>query len=101
MTSLDGTFLVVNGDLLTTLDFGAMVDFHAAAQATATVGVYRRRVSESISGVLEMADDDVTRMTSRSRATYDASVGAYVMEPEVLDFIPSNRQFDLPDRSES
>ena len=93
---LDGTFLVVNGDLLTTLDFAAMVDFHAGAGATATVGVYRQELQIHL-GVLETADDDVTGYTEKPRHTYDASVGAYVMEPAVLELIPSNRSFDLPD----
>lgn len=93
---LDDTFLVVNGDLLTTLDFAAMVDFHAGSGASATVGVYRQELQIHL-GVLETADDDVTGYTEKPSHTYDASVGAYVMEPAVLEFIPSNRSFDLPD----
>jgi NDP-sugar pyrophosphorylase family protein len=93
---LDRTFLVVNGDLLTTLDFAAMVDFHKRAEATATIGVYRQEFQIEL-GVLETDEDDVTGYIEKPRHTYDASVGAYVVEPEVLQFIPLDRPYDLPD----
>jgi NDP-mannose synthase len=93
---LDRTFLVVNGDLLTTLDFAAMASFHANLRGTATVGVYRQQFQIEL-GVLEMDGDDVAGYIEKPRHTYDASVGAYVMEPEVLNFIPRDRPYDLPE----
>jgi NDP-sugar pyrophosphorylase family protein len=93
---LNGTFLVVNGDLLTTLDFAAMIESHARADATATVGVHRQELQIEL-GVLETDGEDVTGYIEKPRHTYEASVGAYVVEPEVLDFIPSGQPYDLPD----
>lgn len=93
---LDESFLVVNGDLLTTLDFAAMARFHAAHRGIATVGVYRREYRIEL-GVLETDGDDVTEYVEKPRRTYDASVGAYVMEPEVLGFIRKEEAHDLPD----
>jgi NDP-sugar pyrophosphorylase family protein len=93
---LDEPFLVVNGDLLTTLDFSAMVEFHAQREALATVGVYRQQFQLEL-GVLETAGEDVTGYIEKPEHAYDASVGAYVMEPEALEFIPRDRPFDLPE----
>ena len=93
---LSQPFLVVNGDLLTTLDFAAMARFHADHEAIATVGVYRREYQIEL-GVLETEGDDVTHYIEKPRRTYDASVGAYVMDPEVLEFIHKDQPHDLPD----
>jgi NDP-mannose synthase len=97
VNGLDDSFLVVNGDLLTTLDFAAMIDFHRnAAAALATVGVYRHELQMEL-GVLEISGDDVTGYTEKPRQAYEVSVGAYVMDPTVVDLIPRDRAFDLPE----
>ena len=46
---LDSTFLVMNGDLLTTLDVRQMIGFHQSEEAVATIGVFKRETSESTS----------------------------------------------------
>jgi NDP-sugar pyrophosphorylase family protein len=94
---LEDEFLVVNGDLLTTLDFAAMIDFHRSAAATlATVGVFRHELQMEL-GVLQIRGDDVIGYTEKPRQTYEVSVGAYVMDPTVVDLIPRDRAFDLPE----
>jgi NDP-sugar pyrophosphorylase family protein len=93
---LDEAFLVVNGDLLTTLDFAAMVDFHRSTEALATVGVFHHQLQIEL-GVLEISGDDVIGYTEKPRQTFEVSVGAYVMEPVVVDLIPRDHAFDLPE----
>jgi NDP-sugar pyrophosphorylase family protein len=93
---LDETFLVVNGDLLTTLDFAAMLDFHRRTEALATVGVFHHQLQIEL-GVLEISGDDVIGYTEKPRQTFEVSVGAYVMEPAVVDLIPRDDAFDLPE----
>jgi len=93
---LDETFLVVNGDLLTTLDFAAMADAHRSTGAVATVGVFRHELQIDL-GVLETSADDVTGYIEKPRRTYEVSVGAYVLEPTVIEAIPRDRPFDLPE----
>ena len=95
VSGLEEPFLVVNGDLLTTLDFAAMLEFHAQRQAIATVGVFRQEFQLEL-GVLETDDDDVTGYVEKPQHVYEASVGAYVMDPQALGFIPDGRAYDLP-----
>jgi NDP-sugar pyrophosphorylase family protein len=93
---LDQPFFVVNGDLLTTLDFSAMAEHHSRREAIVTVGMTQQQHQIEL-GVLETNGEDVTAYIEKPPHTYDASVGAYVMEPEVLRFIPRDRPYDLPE----
>jgi NDP-sugar pyrophosphorylase family protein len=93
---LDEAFLVVNGDLLTTLDFDEMVRFHKSSGAIATVGVFRHDLMIEL-GVLSTNGDDITDYTEKPHHAYEVSVGAYVMEPAALEPIPAAATFDLPD----
>jgi NDP-mannose synthase len=93
---LDGAFLVVNGDLLTDLDFTAMLEQHRTAAAVATVGVYRRSVKIDL-GVVEGDDTGrITRYVEKPVQSLLVSMGVYVLEPDVLTLIPAG-PFDLPD----
>jgi len=94
---LDDTFLVMNGDLLTTLDFRAMVRFHKENGCDATLGLFPREVKIDL-GVIE-ADDEgkVQKYIEKPTFNYDVSTGIYIMEPAVLRYIPAEGKFDLPD----
>jgi len=93
---LDEAFLVVNGDLLTDLDFGTMVAAHRKAGAAATVGIYAREVTIDL-GVVEADSDSMLRAyREKPSFCYDVSMGVYVLEPKVLGLIPGNQSFDLP-----
>ncbi|MGA2585568.1 MAG: sugar phosphate nucleotidyltransferase [Candidatus Aminicenantales bacterium] len=97
VSGLDHTFLVMNGDLLTTLDYDAMVRFHREQGAVATVGLFDKEVHLDL-GVIET--DNVNRVTGyveKPTLHYQVSMGMYVMEPEVLRYIPTGQKFDLPE----
>jgi NDP-sugar pyrophosphorylase family protein len=93
---LDSTFLVMNGDLLTTLDVQAMTAFHRSEGAVATIGVFKREVRIDL-GVIEADTVDVRGYVEKPTLSYEVSVGAYVMEPRALAMIPEHEPFDLPD----
>ena len=94
---LDQTFLVMNGDLLTDLDFDELVSFHRRHGAALTIAVHQRHVKVDF-GVLEL--DDTYRVTGydeKPELKYDVSMGIYVYEPRVLKFIAPGRYLDFPD----
>jgi NDP-mannose synthase len=94
---LDATTLVVNGDLLTDLDFARMVGFHRAHGAAITVGAFERDERISL-GVLHT--DDAGRIHAYEEKPvhhYLVSMGAYVIEPEVLGFMEKGQYCDFPD----
>jgi NDP-sugar pyrophosphorylase family protein len=94
---LDQTFLVMNGDLLTDLDFDTPVSFHRSHGAALTIAAHQRRVNIDL-GVLECGDDSrVIGYNEKPELSYDVSMGIYVYEPRVLKFISPGTYLDFPD----
>jgi NDP-sugar pyrophosphorylase family protein len=94
---LDQTFLVMNGDLLTDLNFDALVSFHRRHGAALTIAAHQRRVKIDL-GVLECGDDyGLIGYNEKPELTYDVSMGIYVYEPSVLKFIAPGMYLDFPD----
>jgi NDP-mannose synthase len=94
---LDSTFLVMNADLLTDLDFNSLVSFHRREGAALTIAAHRRHVKVDF-GVLESGDDHrVTGYNEKPELSYDVSMGIYVYEPRVLKFITPGAYLDFPD----
>jgi NDP-mannose synthase len=84
---LDGTFLAMNGDILTTLDYGALVEHHRASDATLTIAVQGKRVEVDL-GVLELEEDRVVGYREKPTLSYEVSMGIYVYEARALDHLP-------------
>lgn len=99
VSGLRETFLVMNGDLLTTLDYGALLDHHRASQNLLTIATHRRLV-QSDYGVLHFGTSDdpqrIVAFEEKPEMYVNVSMGVYVMEPEILSYIPENDFFDLP-----
>jgi NDP-sugar pyrophosphorylase family protein len=94
---LDDTFLVMNGDLLTDLDFHALVRYHREKQALLTIATHTRRVKIDL-GVLEFDDRcQILRYLEKPETSYHVSMGIYVYEPVVLRYIEPGRYLDFPD----
>jgi NDP-sugar pyrophosphorylase family protein len=94
---LDDTFFAMNGDLLTTLDFGAMLKFHRAHGNIATVGLADKKVKIDL-GVIETTEDGrLIDYIEKPQLNYKISMGIYVFEPAVLDYIRGAGRIDLPD----
>jgi NDP-sugar pyrophosphorylase family protein len=97
IAGLDRTFLVSNGDVLTTMDLKEVIRFHSEQNATATIAVHRRKVDIDF-GVVQC--DENFRMvgyTEKPSIDYLVSMGIYVFEPRVISYIPYNQYLDLPD----
>ena len=94
---LDQTFLAMNGDLLTDLDFDAMIAFHRRHEAVATIGLYQRDVKIDLGVIETNAAQFVTAYIEKPVFHYQVSMGVYVLEPDVLKYIPTGQRFDLPD----
>lgn len=84
---LDETFIAMNGDILTTLDYRALVDHHRATGAVLTVATHAKRVDIDL-GVIESEDGFIHGYREKPTLHYDASMGIYVYEPRALEFLP-------------
>lgn len=96
---LDETFLVMNGDLLTTLDYGALLDHHLSNGNALTIATHRRKV-QSDYGVLHLGHDgDPLRISAyeeKPEMSMHVSMGVYVLEPATLSHLPGDGPFDFP-----
>lgn len=94
---LERTFLVCNGDVLTTLDMRELVDFHKSQGAMATIAMHQRKVKIDL-GVIDLnGQHEITNYIEKPQFDYDVSMGIYVFEPSVLQYIPRGDHLDFPD----
>jgi NDP-sugar pyrophosphorylase family protein len=97
---LDSPFLVMNGDILTDLDYRRLLAEHIASGAIATIAATSRDVQVSL-GVLECEDaqdsDRLTGFVEKPQLTYYASMGVYCFAPAILRYIPPDTPLDLPE----
>lgn len=93
---MERTFFVLNADVLTTLDFSALLRFHRRAGAIATLAVHPRRTEIDLSVVHFNGDHEIVGYTERPNVTHWACMGVYVFEPEALSFLAPGEPFDLP-----
>jgi NDP-sugar pyrophosphorylase family protein len=94
---LDKTFLVTNGDVLTTLDIKKLVAFHKKKGGIATIAAHCRQVRIDLGVILCDGDDRVSGYLEKPTTDYTVSMGIYVFEPRVLDYIPVGQYLDFPD----
>jgi NDP-sugar pyrophosphorylase family protein len=98
---LDESFLVMNGDVLTALDYAHLMDVHREAGNVLTIASHRRVVRTEY-GVLHLdGPAGETRLVSgfeeKPEIPYIVSMGVYVLEPHALDFVEEDVYLDLPD----
>lgn len=94
---LDKTFLVMNGDILTSLDFRELLKFHHEQNAALTIAVNQREVKIDL-GVLEFDDTfQIINYLEKPTKHFNVSMGIYVYEPDVLNYIELGQYLDFPD----
>ena len=94
---LDERFLVTNGDVLTTLHMGEFINYHVRESAAATIAMHRRSVDINLGVITCNGTNEILDYTEKPRLDYQVSMGIYVFEPRVLDFIPRGEYLDFPD----
>jgi NDP-mannose synthase len=94
---LDSSFLVLNGDVLTDLNFHALVRSHQQTNAAATIAMHKRHLQIDL-GVLELnSSNRIRAYVEKPQFHFNVSMGIYVFEPHVLAHIPHNHYFDFPE----
>lgn len=90
------TFLVMNGDVLTTLDYSKLLAFHKERDALLTIATHKKEVKMDL-GIVEIAGDQrVTKYIEKPTYIYFDSMGIYVYEPEVIRYIEPGVYLDFP-----
>lgn len=93
--NLEEPFLVMNGDLLTDLDFGDLYRWHLAGDAPLSIATYMKPVNISL-GVLKTDHAGrVIGFEEKPTLHFPCSMGVYGMNPELLELIPESRAYGL------
>ncbi|MBM4452970.1 MAG: nucleotidyltransferase family protein [Chloroflexi bacterium] len=94
---LKDTFLMINGDTLTTLDFSELINCHKTSGAIATIALKKRGVYIDF-GIVELDSSNVIRgYTEKPTIHHLVSMGVYVFESRVLEYIKPDERLDFPD----
>ncbi len=94
---LDDTFLVTNGDVLTTLRFADVLRFHREQGAAATIAVHQRKVKIDLGVIQWNGKPEINGYIEKPTYDYCVSMGVYVFQPRVLNYIPKGEYLDFPD----
>ena len=86
--------LVVNGDILTNVDFRNVLEFHVAHDAAATMAV-REYQMQIPYGVVEVEHSQIQEIREKPVLRYLVNAGIYVLDPAALDRIPRDRMYDM------
>lgn len=97
MQTPDQPVLMMNGDILTRVNFKQLYAFHREHQADLTVGVRLYQVQVPY-GVVESDGVHVCHLVEKPLYNFFVNAGIYLLEPAVYDYIPYNRRrFDMPE----
>ena len=96
---IDATFVVANGDILTSLDVSRVVDFHRASGAEGTLHLIPVDDPSQFGVVETGADGRVTRFVEKPQpgetASRNVNAGTYVLEPSVIDRVPQGAKLSI------
>ncbi len=91
----DLPFFVMNGDLLTNVNFEHLLDFHSFGNSIATMCV-REYQYQIPYGVIETENDQITSIIEKPTNKFFVNAGIYLLSPKILEDIPNNEFFDMP-----
>lgn len=89
-------FIVMNGDVLTDLDYASLLMTHRDTRAPLTVATYQRKVTIDF-GTLEAEEGRIVRFTEKPTLAYGVSMGVYAMSRSTLARYPQNVPFGFDD----
>jgi dTDP-glucose pyrophosphorylase len=97
---LQEPFFVMNGDLLTNVNFEHFLHFHTENDSVATMAV--REYEQQIPfGVIYQKEGEILSIEEKPTQRYYVNAGIYILNPEVLPLIPKNSFYDMPTLFES
>ena len=90
MNSMDETFLMVNGDVLSNMDLEEMFDFHKRCKAVCTVGMISAQQPASFGNIVLRGNrivDFIEKPRAGEEESYLVNAGIYIMEPEIFNLV--------------
>lgn len=90
-------FLVMNGDILTTLSYRRLFQRHRKKKAWATIAVHERTVQIDYGVVETTAAGTLANYIEKPSLPYSVSMGVNILSRQALQYIPAGRKFDMPE----
>jgi len=97
INGLNDTFLVMNADVLTNLDYRELVRHHQTRGGVATIGACDRQVQIDLGVIIKDGDGRIKDYVEKPTISHWVSMGVYVFEPRILEFINGSGYLDFPD----
>ena len=94
---LDDTFLMMNGDILTDLNYFELMNFHKQNNSKITIATYNKEVKIDL-GILKVNDShEIYDYIEKPTLIHQVSMGIYAIDKSMVEMIPRDKPFDLPD----
>jgi NDP-mannose synthase len=97
LDKFDEPLIVLNGDILTDLNFADFYQAHLAADNDITIASFTKKIDIDLAVIKTDAANAVTDYDAKPQYLFEVSMGVYVFSPTVVHFIPENRHFDFLD----
>ena len=94
---LEESFLVMNGDVITNLDYGDLFKFHKSEKAVATIGSYEKSFQIELGIIQNDHGHIISDYIEKPVHIFQVSMGIYVFEPTVLQYVEPQKYLDFPD----
>jgi NDP-sugar pyrophosphorylase family protein len=94
--NLDGNFIVINGDVLTDLDFGELLKFHEDNNSLITITIKKEKIRLDY-GMIKSEGHYVTGWDEKPVIEADISTGIYVLNSSIIKYIEKDEKIDMPD----
>lgn len=91
------TFLVMNADILTDVDYNYLIRYHRDQGGVATIGAFERQVRIDLGVIVVDGHSRIKNYIEKPTRSYLVSMGIYVFEPKVLEFLSEKSYMDFPD----
>ena len=93
----NSTLLVINGDVLTNLNFRNFIEYHKQNKAIMTVGISRQSFQNPLGYIEHDECNVITNYIEKPVHQYDVSMGIYLLEPDTLRYIEKGKSLNIPD----
>jgi len=87
--------IMINGDILTNVDFSRVLDFHVQQQSDATMCVRDYEIKIPF-GVIEGDGHEITAMVEKPTYRYFVNAGIYIISNHIINSLPKNERLDMP-----
>lgn len=95
--NLDETFLVMNGDILTNLNYNELMEYHKRRNAIVSIATYDKEVNVNLGIIKVDGNNEVCDYIEKPTLVYQVSMGIYVFSSGVLKYVRKGEYLDFPD----